>query len=126
MAGETQTQALGEIIAWLEQQLRGTRDEQAKTLQQVDQLRRQIHDVAEQVELNERSIREVDPKFIPFRGIPEKIRAIDESTEHIRHEISQNRSEVENALRILRAEAEADRMERGETSKRIERPSPIA
>ena len=121
MAGETQAQALGEIIAWLEQQLRGTRDEQAKTLQQVDQLRRQIHDVAEQVELNERSIREVDPKFIPFRGIPEKIRAIDESTEHIRHEISQNRSEVENALRILRAEAEADRMERGETSKRIER-----
>lgn len=121
MAGEPQAQALGEIITWLEQQLRNTRDEQGRTLQQLDQLRRQVHDIAEQVNLNERSIREVDPKFVPFRGIPEKINAIDESTEHIRHEVSQNRAEVENALRILRAEAEADRMERGETSKRIER-----
>lgn len=121
MAAEPQAQALSEIITWLEQQLRVARDEQARSIQQINQLQRQIHDLAEQVNANEHAIREVDPKFVPLRGIPEKIRSIDESTEHIRHEVSANRAEIENALRILRAEAESDRMERGEASKRIER-----
>ena len=121
MAGEPQAQALGEIITWLEQQLRVSREEQARALQQVDQLRRQVHDIADQVNANERAIREVDPKLLAFKGFPEKIRSLDEGTEHIRQDISANRAEVENSLRILRAEAESDRMERGEAVKRIER-----
>lgn len=122
MAGEAdaQVQALGEIIAWLEQQIRQSREEQTRTVQQVDQLRRQMHDMAEQVTATERAVREVDPKLLPFKGLPEKIRAIDEGTEHIRQSVSSNRAEIDNALRIMRAEADADRAERGEAFKRIE------
>ena len=121
MAGEPQAQALGEIITWLEQQVRGTRDDQQRMLEQVDQVRRQIYDLAEQLHANERAIREVDPKFLPLKGVPEKIRSLDEGTEHIRQNLSANRADVDNALRIVKAEAESDRAERGEASKRIER-----
>ena len=120
MASDPQAQALGEIISWLEQQLRNARDEQARTVAQLDQLRRQVYDLSEQVVGTERSIREVDPKFLPFKGLPEKIRGLDEGTEHIRQSINAHRAEVENALRILRAEAEYDRQERSDAFKRIE------
>ena len=91
MAGETnsQAQAIGEIISWLEQQLRQVRDDQTRSLQTVDQLRRQVYDLQEQITNNERSIREVDPKLVPFKGLPEKIRALDESSEHIRQAVAQ-------------------------------------
>ncbi|MBA4179927.1 MAG: hypothetical protein C0506_04995 [Anaerolinea sp.] len=121
MTSEPQAQALGEIITWLEQQLRASREEQARALEQIDQLRRQVHSIADQVNSSERAIREVDPKLVPFKGVPEKIRSLDEGTEHIRQQIAANRADVENALRILRAEADADRLERSEALKRIER-----
>ena len=58
---------------------------------------------------------------MPLKGVPEKIRSLDEGTEHIRQNLSANRADVDNALRIVKAEAESDRAERGEASKRIER-----
>ncbi|MCC6383261.1 MAG: hypothetical protein IT304_12200 [Dehalococcoidia bacterium] len=120
MASETQAHAIGETLAWLEQQLRTAREDQVRAVAQIDQLRRQVHDLAEDVTVNERALREVDPKFIPFKGLPEKIRGLDESTEHIRQQISANKAEVDNALRLVRAEAEYDREERAEAFKRIE------
>jgi chromosome segregation ATPase len=68
----------------------------------------------------ERLVREIDPKFLPFKGLPEKIRSLDEGTEQLRHLISGNKGEVDNALRILRAEADYDRQERGEAIRRID------
>jgi chromosome segregation ATPase len=118
--GEQQVQALGEILTWLEQQLRATREEQAKANALLDQLRRQVYETADQVSQAERALREVDPKFLPFKGVPDKIRALDESTEQLRHAITTNRADFDNALRILRAEAEADRSHRGEVFKQIE------
>lgn len=120
MAGEPQAQALGEIITWLEQQLRANREEQARQVTYLDQLRRQIHDLSEQMDAAERSVREIDPKLLPFKGLPEKIRSLDEGSEHLRQAISANRAETENALRLLRAEADYDRQERGEALRRIE------
>ena len=120
MTSESQAQALGEIITWLEQQLRNARDEQAQTNAHVDQLQRAIHDLSEQLLATERAVREVDPKFLPFKGVPEKIRSLDESTEEIRRAVTANRSEIENTLRILRAEAHYDREERADAFKRIE------
>lgn len=120
MAGEPQAQALGEIITWLEQQLRANREEQARQVTYLDQLRRQIHDLSEQMDAAERSVREIDPKLLPFKGLPEKIRSLDEASEHLRQAITANRAETENALRLLRAEADYDRQERGEALRRIE------
>ena len=120
MPGDTQSQAIGEILTWLEQQLRQVRDEHARSDAVVDQLRRQVHELADQVTEAERSAREVDPKLVPFKGMPEKIRALDESTEGIRQTASANRAELENAIRLLRAEAEYDRQERAEAIKRID------
>ncbi len=116
----SQAQAIGEIITWLEQQLRNAREEQTKTNAQVDQLRRQVHHVTEQLDIAERAVREIDPKLLPFKGIPEKLRSMGESSEHMRQQISSNHATVENALRILRAETEYERQERGEIYGRIE------
>jgi len=120
MPGESQAQAIGEIITWLEGQIRSSREEQLRQLSQLDQLRRQVHDLAEQMTAAERAVREIDPKLAPFKGLPEKIRALDESSEHIRQNVSSNKAEVDNALRLLRAEADYDRQERGEAIRRID------
>lgn len=120
MAGESQAQALGEIITWLEQQIRTSRDEQLRQTAQLDQLRRQVHDLTEQLDIAERAVREIDPKLSPFKGLPEKIRSLDEGTEHIRQAVSANKAEIDNALRLLRAEADYDRQERSEALRRID------
>lgn len=121
MAGESsQVEAIGEIITWLEQQIRGNREEQVRQLAQIDQLRRQFHDLADEMNQAERAVREIDPKLAPFRGLPEKIRSLDEGTEHIRQAITSNKAELDNALRMMRAEADYDRQERGEALRRID------
>jgi chromosome segregation ATPase len=120
MASDSQAQAIGEIIAWLEKQVREARDEQTRNIAQLDQLRRQVHELAEELTGAERSIREVDPKLVPFKGLPEKVREMEEGSEHIRQAIASNRADIENALRLIRAEAEYDRQERSEAFKRIE------
>jgi len=117
---DPQAQAIGEIVSWLEQQVRLARDEQARTVAQLDQIRRQLHDLQEQVIGAERAAREVDPKLLPLKGVPEKLRALDEGAEQARQSIAANRAEVENTLRLLRAEAEHDRQDRTEAFKRIE------
>ena len=121
MAGESsQAEAIGEIITWLEQQIRANHEEQIRQLSQLDQLRRQVHDLAEEMNQAERAVREIDPKLAPFRGLPEKIRSLDEGTEHVRQAITSNKAEIDNALRLLRAEADYDRQERGEALRRID------
>ena len=121
MPGEqSQAQAIGEIITWLEQQVRANREEQIRQLSQLDQLRRQVHDLAEEMNAAERAVREIDPKLAPFKGLPEKIRALDEGAEHLRQGISGNKAEVDNTLRVMRAEADYDRQERGEAIRRID------
>jgi chromosome segregation ATPase len=120
MAGELHSQAIGEILQWLEQQMRETRDDHLRTIAQLDQVRHKVYEMAEALTQTERAVREVDPKFLPFRGLPEKLRGLDETSEHLRHQVITNRSEMDNALRILRAEADYDREERAEALKRIE------
>jgi chromosome segregation ATPase len=120
MPSDTQAAAIGEMITWLEQQLRESRDEQARMLQQLDQLRIMLQDFAASQNQVERALREIDPKLLPFKGLPEKIRSIDENTEHVRQQIVSNKAEIDNAMRLLKAEAEYDRSERSEAFKRIE------
>ena len=120
MAGESQAQAIGEIITWLEGQIRASREEQIRQVAALDQLRRQVHDLADQMSSAERAVREIDPKLAPFKGLPDKIRSLDEGSERIRQGVSSNKAEVDNALRIVRAEADYDRQERGEAIRRID------
>jgi len=124
MPGESQAQAIGEIITWLEGQIRASREEQLRQLSQLDQVRRQVHDLSEQMTAAERAVREIDPKLAPFKGLPDKIRSLDEGAEHIRQGISANKAEVDNSLRLLRAEADYDRQERGDAIRRIDAPAP--
>ncbi len=120
MASETQAEAITEMLHWLEQQLREGRDMQAKSNIEIDQLRRQVFDLSADLTKAEQGLREVEPKFTPFRGIPEKMRSLDEGTEHIRQQVLAHKTEIDNALRIIRAEAQSDRGERSEAFKRIE------
>jgi len=123
MPGESQAQGISEIITWLEGQIRAGREEQLRQLSQLDQVRRQVHDLSEQMTVAERAVREIDPKLAPFKGLPDKIRSLDEGAEHIRHGISANKAEVDNSLRLLRAEADYDRQERGDAIRRIDAAS---
>ncbi|MCZ7577284.1 MAG: hypothetical protein M5U18_09720 [Dehalococcoidia bacterium] len=120
MAGEPQAQAIGEILTWLEQQLRASREEQARQVTYLEQMQRQVYELAEDTDAAQRAVREIDPKFLPFKGLPEKIRALTESAEHTRQAVSANKGEVDNAIRLLRAEADYDRQERGEALRRID------
>ena len=103
MPGEpqSQAQAIGEILTWLEQQVRANREEQLRQLSQLDQLRRQIHDLSEEMNTAERAVREIDPKLAPFKGLPEKIRSLDEGAEHLRQAITTNKAEMDNSRRVL-------------------------
>ncbi|MCE7928551.1 MAG: hypothetical protein HUU14_03325 [Dehalococcoidia bacterium] len=120
MAGDTQAQAISEILGWLEQQLRQVREEHSRSNAVLDQVQRQVHELANDVNSAERAVREIDPKLVPFKGVPEKIRELEEGAEGTRQAVSANRAEAENALRLLRAEAEYDRQERAEVSRRVE------
>ena len=120
MAADPRAQAIGEIVSWLEQQVRESREENVRTVSLLDQLRRQVHEIADEVREAERSVREVDPKLLPLKGVPEKLRSLDEGAEQLRQAIVSNRNEIDNALRILHSEAEHDRQERSEAFKRIE------
>lgn len=120
MASEAQAAAIGEILTWLEQQIRQAREEQAVALAHVDQLRRQVHDLQEQITHLETGVRAVDPKLQAFKGLPDKVMAISEISEHMRQQILSNKAELDNALRLIRAESDYDREERAEAFKRIE------
>ncbi len=120
MAGEAQVQALGETIQWLEQQVRLGREDQGRLLKEFDVLRRQIYDLSEQVEVAERAAREIEPRFLPYKGLPEKIRELDESSEHIRQAVTTSKAEFDSNFRILRAEADYDREERAEALRRLD------
>ncbi len=120
MPGEPQAQAITELLTWLEQQLRATREEQTRQVAYLDQLRRQLHDLSEQIDAAERAIREFEPRFIPFRGLPEKLNAIDQAMEDLRQAVSVVRAESEQHHRLQRAETEYDRQERSEVIRRVD------
>ncbi|MCL6644558.1 MAG: hypothetical protein K6U88_06170 [Dehalococcoidia bacterium] len=120
MPGEPQAQAITELLTWLEGQLRAAREEQARTVAYLDQLRRQVHDLSEQLDAAERAIRDMEPRLLPFRGLPEKLNAIDQAMEDLRQAVSTVRAEAEHQSRLLRTESEYDRQERSEAIRRID------
>ena len=119
MANNTREGTVGEVLAWLEQEIGRSRDEHTKLVAEMDQVQRQVFDLLEQLQQTERMVRAVEPRFQPLRGIPEKIGILDEATEHIRYQISTQKAEIDNALRLLQAEAEYDREERADAVRRI-------
>ena len=120
MTSESQAEAIGQTLSWLEQQVRQVRDEHARTHEYVEQLRRQLHEMADQVLAAERAVREIDPKLSPLKGIPDKLTALDKGAEDLRQSLAGHRAELDNTLRILRAEATYDREERAQSTKQIE------
>ncbi len=119
MAQDTRESTVSESLSWLEQEIGRSRDDHIKLVGVTDQVQRQVYDLLDQIEQNERLIRGVEPRFAPLRGIPEKIGMLDEAIEHIRYQISTQKSEIDNALRLLQAEAEYDREERADALRRI-------
>ncbi len=120
MATEPQTQALSEIIAWLEQQLRESREQQQRTQLELEQVQRQVHQLADQANTAERAAREIEPRLAPFKYLPDKLREIEEDSEQIRETLVTQRAELETTLRMLQAEGEYDRSERSEAYRRLE------
>lgn len=119
MAQNGRDATVGDALDFLEAEIGRTRDDHAKLVAITDQLQRQLYDLQEQIEQNERMIRAVEPRFAPLKGIPEKLGMLDEATEHIRYQITTQKAEIDNAIRLLQAEAEYDREERADAVRRI-------
>lgn len=110
----------GDAFNFLEQQIRFGREEQKKAQVELEMLRRQVSEVAEQLELADRMMKTIEPRFAPFKGLPEKIREVDEATEHIRQSVITNKADTESQIRILQSEADYDREERADQVRRID------
>lgn len=123
MPGEVKVDPVSESIQWLEQQVRVSREDDARAMKEIDQLRRQIYELSDQLEIAERALREVEPRFVPFKGVPDKLREIEESTEHIRQEFSSTKADTESSLRMVQAEAAYDRHERADVLRRLDQIS---
>lgn len=121
MSADSREKALAESVGWLEEQVRRQREGHTALVHLIEQLQRQVRQLAEDVDNAEREVRQVDPKLAPYKGVPDKINALAEDTEHIRQALTANRLEIDAALRVLGAEAEVDRHERAEAMKRIDR-----
>ncbi|MCK9519507.1 MAG: hypothetical protein M0R74_10870 [Dehalococcoidia bacterium] len=117
---EAQAAAIGEILTWLEQQLRESREEQAAMVAEMDQLRRQVLDLQGQLDELGEGVRGVEPRLQPYKGLPEKVDTMNELAEHMRQQVLANKAELDNLIRLIRAEARYDREERAEAAKRIE------
>jgi chromosome segregation ATPase len=120
MTANPQSQAIGEILTWLEQQLRESREDQTRAFIEIDQIRRQTQDMAADVDAAERAVREIDPKFVPFHGVPDKINGLAETIERVRQQLVAHQASFDNTVRQLRAEADYDREERAEAGKRVD------
>ena len=121
MSPDAREKALAESIAWLEEQVGRQREGHTALVHLIEQLQRQVRQLAEDVDNAEREVRQIDPKLAPYKGIPDKINALAEDTEHIRQAMTASRVQLEAALRVAGAEAEVDRHERAEAIKRIDR-----
>lgn len=119
MTREADLQTFAELVEWLEDQFRSIRQQQVESNVQIDQLRRQFMSMGELVTEAERRTREVEPRLSPLKGVPDKLRNIEEDAEHVRHSVESNRAEADNAARILRAEVEYSRQEQGELVRRF-------
>lgn len=120
MPAEATVNAMGEMLTWLERELKDSRDHQQRLEVEVAGLRRQLAEVIDQQALAEKAIRDFEPRLLPFKGLPEKIRNMDQAAEQVLQQVTTGRSEVDNALRILRAESEYSREERAGALTRID------
>lgn len=121
MTADPREKALTEAIAWLEDQAGKQREAHTGLIHHVEQLQRQVRQLAEDVDNAEREVRQIDPKLAPYKGVPDKLNALAADSEHIRQTLTAHRLEIDSALRVLAAEAEVDRQERAEAIKRIDR-----
>lgn len=119
MASEGTVQGLAEMLSWLEGQLRDARDAHEALATQVEHLRRQLLNAGEDVEALRQAVRGFEPRLVPLRGVPEKLEEMERESEQLRQELVSARQEFEHTTRLLGAEAEYDRQERGELVRRV-------
>lgn len=121
MTTEPQAAAIAELVDWIEQQLHALREQDRDSVDRIEMVQRQLHGLADQMVEGERGLRSIQPQLLPFKGLPEKIREIEQGAEDLRQAITANKAEIDNALRIAAAEANYDREERSNALRRIER-----
>jgi chromosome segregation ATPase len=112
-----------DLVDWVEEQFRALADRQTESSAQIDQLRRQMLGLAEEVDENDRKVRAVDPALAPLKGLPDKLSSIEEDTEQMRQRIESGRAETDNALRVLNAEVEYERQELAEIIRKLNQVS---
>ncbi len=120
MTTEPTVDTSSQTVEWLEEQVRAHGEAQAALKIEIEQLRRQVQFVAEQSDAAERSVAQVDPKLVPYQGLPERVGGLSEDAEHTRQTVSSNQGKVDAALRLRESEARSDRQELGEAVKRLD------
>lgn len=120
MTADSVPQAVKDAIDQLEQRIQELRDDNGKSQEAVEQLRRQLHGVFETMDEHKTSIREVDAKLTPYRTLPEQLRGIGDHTERIAQDVIAARAELVHSVRLLQTESTVNREEGANASRRIE------
>lgn len=101
-----------ELLRWMEQEVRTSREAEARAREEVDSLRRQVSDLAYRVEEAEKETRTIDPRLRPIAYLPEKLHEIERDTESVRQDVTGVQASLDAAIRVLEAGAQAERNER--------------
>lgn len=119
MTEEPENTTFQQLVEWIEEQLRDFSTRQTEAVGQIQQLHRQLLALAEEATESDRKIRDVEPRLQPLRGVPDKLRGIEEDAEQIRQRVEAYHSESESAIKRLQAEVEYERQELGELFRKL-------
>ncbi len=111
---------LQETIEHLEEQVAELRDEEGKSRAVIEQLRSQVHDLFAILDEYKTTVRDVDARVTPFKGMPDQLRSIGEHSERARQEIAAVKAELANSVRLLQSESGVQREEGANALRRME------
>jgi chromosome segregation ATPase len=109
-----------DVVDWMQRELHASRESEARSQVEIEQLRRMIYELAQRVEVAEKAAKTIEPRLHPFTFLPDKLQEVEHDVEDLRQSLLSTQSSVDSTLRVLESGSEAERTERGFLSHRIE------
>lgn len=101
-----------DLLDWLQRELHVSREAESRAQVEIDQLRRQVRELAHRVETAEKEARSVEPRLKPFVFLPQKLSELEHDSEQMRQEVMSLHATFDAAVRVLEAGLVAERNER--------------
>lgn len=101
-----------DLLDWLQRELHMSREAESRAQVELEQLRRQVRELAHRVEAAEKEARTVEPRLKPFVFLPQKLTELEQEAEQTRVDVSSLQGTMDTAVRVLEAGLIAERNER--------------